>query len=44
MKSAAQCLEQGLSILSERGQQYGSNNRECSFPQVADAFNAITGN
>lgn len=44
MKTAAQYLEQGLSILSERGQQYGSNSRECSFPQVADAFNAITGN
>ena len=43
-KSAADYLSKGLQILSERGNQYGSNSRECSFPQVAEAFNAITGN
>jgi hypothetical protein len=36
-------LSEGLKILDERGKQYGSNERECSFPQVAQAFNAITG-
>jgi hypothetical protein len=36
-------LNEGLNILGERGRQYGSNERECSFPQVAQAFNAITG-
>jgi len=41
--SAADFLSEGLKILSERGNQYGSNQRECSFPQAADAFNAITG-
>lgn len=41
--TAAHFLDSGLSILRERGQQYGSNERECSFPQVAEAFNAITG-
>lgn len=43
-KSAADYLSKGLQILTERGNQYGSNSRECSFPQVAEAFNAITGN
>lgn len=43
-KSAADYLSQGMQILTERGKQYGSNSRECSFPQVAEAFNAITGN
>lgn len=42
--TAADYLSKGLQILSERGNQYGSNSRECSFPQVAEAFNAITGN
>jgi len=41
--SAADFLSEGLKILSERGNQYGSNQRECSFPQAAEAFNAITG-
>jgi hypothetical protein len=41
--SAADFLSQGLKILSERGNQYGSNQRECSFPQAAEAFNALTG-
>ena len=43
-KSATDYLSQGMQILTERGKQYGSNSRECSFPQVAEAFNAITGN
>lgn len=43
-KSATGYLSQGMQILTERGKQYGSNGRECSFPQVAEAFNAITGN
>ena len=42
--TAADYLSKGLQILTERGNQYGSNSRECSFPQVAEAFNAITGN
>lgn len=41
--SAAAFLSEGLKILSERGNQYGANERECSFPQAAEAFNAITG-
>ena len=41
--SAADFLSEGLKILSERGNQYGSNQRECSFPQAAEAFNALTG-
>lgn len=41
--SAAEFLSEGLKILSERGNQYGSNQRECSFPQAAEAFNALTG-
>jgi len=41
--SAADILSEGLKILSERGNQYGSNQRECSFPQAAEAFNALTG-
>jgi hypothetical protein len=41
--SAADFLSEGLKILSERGNQYGGNQRECSFPQAAEAFNAITG-
>ena len=43
-KTATDYLSQGMQILTERGNQYGSNSRECSFPQVAEAFNAITGN
>lgn len=43
-KTATDYLSQGMQILTERGKQYGSNGRECSFPQVAEAFNAITGN
>lgn len=42
-KSAADFLSDGLAILTERGNQYGSEGRECSFPQVAQAFTAITG-
>lgn len=41
--SAATILQEGLSILSERGKQYGSEGEERSFPQVAQAFSAITG-
>lgn len=41
--SAPDFLSEGLKILSERGNQYGSNQRECSFPQAAEAFNALTG-
>lgn len=41
--SASDFLSGGLKTLSERGNQYGSNQRECSFPQAAEAFNAITG-
>ncbi len=44
LKDAGDFLSAGMTILCERGQQYGSNSRECSFPQVAEAFNAITGN
>lgn len=43
-KSATDYLSAGMKILFERGKQYGSNGRECSFGQVAEAFNAITGN
>lgn len=43
MNSAPDYLTKGLAILSERGKQYGSNDKERSFPQVAAAFNAITG-
>lgn len=43
LASAAAFLSEGLKILSERGNQYGSNQRECSFPQAAEAFNALTG-
>lgn len=42
--NAEDYLKEGIDILSERGRQYGGKGRECSFPQVADAFNAITGN
>lgn len=41
--TAASFLSEGMRILTERGEQYGSDKRECSFPQVAQAFNAITG-
>ena len=41
--SAATILQEGLSILSERGKQYGSEGEERSFPQVAQAFTALTG-
>lgn len=41
--SAQDFLSEGMRILGDRGKQYGSNERECSFPQVAQAFNAITG-
>lgn len=44
MIEAQDFLSEGLKILGERGRQYGSNERECSFSQVAQAFNAITGN
>lgn len=44
MAEAQDFLSEGLKILGDRGRQYGSNERECSFPQVAQAFNAITGN
>lgn len=43
LTTAADFLSEGMRILTERGQQYGSGERECSFPQVAQAFNAITG-
>lgn len=43
LTTAADFLSEGMRILTERGQQYGSSERECSFPQVAQAFNAITG-
>lgn len=43
LTTAADFLSEGMRVLTERGQQYGSNERECSFPQVAQAFNAITG-
>lgn len=42
-KPAAAILQEGLSILGERGKQYGSEGEERSFPQVAQAFNAIRG-
>lgn len=42
-KPAAAILQEGLSILSERGKQYGSDGEERSFPQVAQAFTALTG-
>lgn len=42
-QTAAEFLSAGLEILSERGKQYGSSGDERSFPQVAQAFNAITG-
>lgn len=42
-KPAAAILQEGLSILSERGKQYGSEGEERSFPQVAQAFTALTG-
>lgn len=40
---AADFLTSGLKILNERGTQYGTEGRECSFPQVAQAFTVITG-
>lgn len=43
LTTAADFLSEGMRVLTERGQQYGSGERECSFPQVAQAFNAITG-
>lgn len=43
LTTAADFLSEGMRILIERGKQYGSGERECSFPQVAQAFNAITG-
>lgn len=42
-KPASAILQEGLSILSERGKQYGSEGGERSFPQVAQAFTALTG-
>ncbi len=44
LSHAQDFLSAGMEILGERGKQYGSDDRECSFPQVAQAFNAITGN
>jgi hypothetical protein len=43
LTTAADFLSAGLEILSQRGEQYGNDGRECSFPQAAEAFNAITG-
>lgn len=43
LATAADFLSAGLEILSQRGEQYGNDGRECSFPQAAEAFNAITG-
>lgn len=43
VKPASAILQEGLSILSERGKQYGSEGEERSFPQVAQAFTALTG-
>lgn len=43
-KQASDFLTEGAAILTQRGQQYGSEGRECSFPEAAAAFNAITGN
>lgn len=43
-KSAVEILDKGKSILAERGEEYETDgNKERSFPQVAIAFNAITG-
>ncbi len=41
--TAASILQEGLSILGERGKQYGSDGEERSFAQVAVAFTALTG-
>lgn len=41
--TASGFLSEGLRILSERGKEYGSDESERSFPQVAQAFTAITG-
>ena len=41
--TAADFLSAGLEILTDRGGEYGTDGRECSFPQAAEAFNAITG-
>lgn len=42
--SAGAFLKEGLKILGQRGKQYDpSGNKERSFKQVAEAFNAITG-
>jgi hypothetical protein len=43
LTTAADFLSAGLEILSHRGEQYGNEGRECSFPQAAEAFNALTG-
>jgi hypothetical protein len=43
LTTAADFLSAGLEILSQRGEQYGNDGRECSFPQAAEAFNALTG-
>lgn len=40
---ADEILSEGLQILTQRGEQYGSEQRECSFKQAAEAFNALTG-
>ena len=42
-QTAAEFLSAGLEILSDRGKQYSSAGEERSFPQVAQAFTAITG-
>jgi hypothetical protein len=43
LTTAADFLSAGLEILSQRGGEYGNDGRECSFPQAAEAFNALTG-
>lgn len=44
MKTAVDLLNEGKEILAQRGEEYESDgSQERSFPQVAIAFNAITG-